>query len=154
MNSVEHRSDTKSRTIEASPARVWAAMSAPDRVARWWGPEGFTNTMHAFELHAGGTWSLTMHGPDGRDYPNESRFTRVVPAQTFEIEHISAPHFVLTVDLVPQGEHTLVRWRQTFDSVETYEKLVAIVSPANEQNLARLDAEVHRDDGEHMPPTR
>jgi len=35
-----------------------------------------------------------------------------------------------------------VRWRQTFDSVEHYEKIAEFVASANEQNLERLAAEV------------
>jgi hypothetical protein len=31
-----------------------------------------------------------MHGPDGENYPNESRFTRIVPDQLFEIERLAA----------------------------------------------------------------
>jgi hypothetical protein len=39
---------------------------------------------------AGWLWLLTMHGPDGENYPNESRFTRIVPDQLFEIERLAA----------------------------------------------------------------
>lgn len=28
-----------------------------------------------------------MHGPDGKDYPNESRFVRIIRDRLFEIEH-------------------------------------------------------------------
>lgn len=54
-------------------------MQDPDRVARWWGPTGFTNTIQQYDFEPGGRWLLTMHGPDGTNYPNESRFTRLVP---------------------------------------------------------------------------
>jgi uncharacterized protein YndB with AHSA1/START domain len=33
---------------------VFAALSDPDRVARWWGPDGFTNTIHRCEPTEGG----------------------------------------------------------------------------------------------------
>jgi len=75
-------------------------MSAPGRVARWWGPAGFTNTIQQFEFKPGGKWLLTMHGPDGKDYPNESRFTRIIADQVFEIEHLNGHHFILTIELV------------------------------------------------------
>ena len=120
MEPVESRSDVRHRLIAASPARVFAAMSDPERVARWWGPAGFTNTIHQYEFVEGGTWLLTMHGPDGRNYPNESRFTRIVRDQLFEIEHLNGHHFLLTLELHPQGEGTDVTWRQTFDTIEHY----------------------------------
>jgi uncharacterized protein YndB with AHSA1/START domain len=147
MESVERRSDSRSRLIAASAAEVFAAMSDAARVARWWGPAGFSNTIHLFEFRPGGKWLLTMHGPDGKDYPNESRFTRIEPDRTFEIEHLSGHHFVLTIDLEPQAAGTVVHWRQTFDSVEHYEQIAQFVAGANEQNLERLEAEVARGRG-------
>ena len=144
MESVENRSDTQSIFINATATQVFAAMSDPDRVARWWGPAGFTSTIHQFDFQPGGAWRLTMHGPDGKAYPNESRFTRLVPAAIFEIEHLSGHHFVLTIELRPSGGGTQVQWHQTFDSVEHYEGIAAFVAGANEQNLQRLAAEVLR----------
>jgi uncharacterized protein YndB with AHSA1/START domain len=123
---------------------VFAAMSDPARIAGWWGPAGFTNTIHEYEFSPGGSWLLTMHGPDGKDYPNESRFTRIVPNQLVEIEHLNGHHFILTLELQPQEHGTDVLWRQTFDTVEHYRKLAAFVAEANEQNLERLAADVLR----------
>lgn len=144
MDITAQRSDTRSRLIAATPHDVFAALRDPARVARWWGPAGFRNTIHRFEFEPGGTWQLTMHGPDGQDHPNESRFLRVVPDAVFEIEHLSGHHFVLTIELAPQAGGTLVGWRQTFDSAAHYQAIAAFVSVANEQNLDRLAAEVER----------
>lgn len=85
-----------------------------------------------------------MHGPDGKNYPNESRFTRIVVDQLFEIEHLDGHHFTLTIELDRQGEGTEVRWCQTFDTVEHYKRISEFVAAANEQNLERLAAEVQR----------
>jgi uncharacterized protein YndB with AHSA1/START domain len=142
MEPVESRSDTRNKLIPASPGQVFAAMQDPARLARWWGPAGFTNTIHKYEFTPGGSWLLTMHGPDGKDYPNESRFTRIVPGQLFEIEHLNGHHFVLTLELRPDAAGTNVMWRQTFDTAEHYERLAEFVTVANEQNLERLAAEV------------
>ena len=85
-----------------------------------------------------------MHGPDGEDYPNESRFTRVIADQVFEIEHLNGHHFVLTIELAPKQDGTEVKWRQTFDTTEHYQRIADFVASANEQNLDRLAAEVQR----------
>jgi uncharacterized protein YndB with AHSA1/START domain len=145
MDSIDARSDHRHKLIRASAAEVYAALSDPARVARWWGPSGFTNTIHEFQFQPGGRWRLTMHGPDGRAYPNESRFTRIVPNEVVDLEHVSDPHFVLSIELHEQGPHTLVSWRQTFDTAEHYARLAAFVAVANAQNLERLAAEVDRD---------
>lgn len=142
MEPIEIRSDSRCRLLAARPPEVFAAMRDPTRVARWWGPAGFTNTTQLFEFKPGGRWLLTMHGPDGKDYPNESRFTRIVADQVFEIEHLNGHHFLLTIALVPMHGGTEVRWRQTFDTVEHYQRMAEFVASANEQNLDRLSAEV------------
>ena len=142
MEPVEIRSDIRSKLIPASPARLFAAMRDPNRISKWWGPEGFTNTIHTYEFVPGGSWLLTMHGPDGTDYPTESRFVRIVPDHLFEIEHLNGHHFVLTLELLPHEEGTTVMWCQTFDTAEHYKQLAEFVAVANEQNLGRLAAEV------------
>jgi uncharacterized protein YndB with AHSA1/START domain len=126
----------------AKPVEVFAAMSDPVRVARWWGPSGFTNTIHKFEFAPGGRWHLTMHAPDGTNHLNESRFTRIVANRLFEIEHLNAHHFVLTIELREHADGTELSWRQTFDTVEHYNQLAQFIASANEQNLERLSAEV------------
>ena len=151
MEPAETRSDTRQKLIATSPSEVFAALSDPARVARWWGPAGFTNTIHAFDFIPGGQWLLTMHGPDGKDYPNESRFLRVEANRVFEIEHLNGHHFVLTIELEPSGNATLVKWRQTFDTVAHYERIASFVATANEQNLERLAAEVLRTDERRAP---
>lgn len=147
---IESRSDSRSKLLAASPRAVFAAISDPARIARWWGPDGFTNTIHQFDFEPGGVWLLTMHGPDGSNYPNESRFTRLVADQLFEIEHLTGHHFILTIELERRGDGTEVRWRQTFDTAEHYARIAEFVAGANEQNLERLEAEVLR--GESAGP--
>ena len=85
-----------------------------------------------------------MHGPDGTNYPNESRFTRIATDQVFEIEHLNGHHFILTIQLEPKRAGTEVKWLQAFDTVEHYEKIAQFVALANEQNLERLATEVQR----------
>ncbi len=144
MDPIEKRSDSRQKRIAASPPAVYAAMSDPTRIARWWGPDGFSNTIHEFDFRPGGRWLLTMHGPDGKSYPNESTFSRLELDRVFEIEHLSGHHFLLTIDLEAVGSDTLVHWRQTFDTVEQYERIAQFVQAANEQNLERLAQEVYR----------
>lgn len=59
------------RILCAPPALVWDAWSSAEKLARWWGPDGFAITTHAHEFAAGGVWRYTMRGPDGTDYENQ-----------------------------------------------------------------------------------
>ncbi len=136
------QSTSTSRTFAATPDAVFAAF-APTRLARWWGPAGFTNTFETCELRDGGAWRFTMHAPNGVDYPNECTFLEVRPARVV-IRHTVPPYFTLSIELAPAPGGTEVRWTQAFDSAETFAQVRAIVEPANEQNLDRLAAEVER----------
>ena len=143
---IAQRSDVRSRLITATPAQVFSAMSQPERVARWWGPDGFSSTIHQFDFRPGGDWRLTLHGPDGQDYPNHNRFARIEPDRLLVIDHPSADHhFVLTHELVPEAGGTRVHWCQTFDTAAHHAAIADFVATANEQNLDRLAAEVARD---------
>ena len=133
-----------SREIAATVEQVFAAFSDPQRLARWWGPAGFTNTFQVCEFRNGGRWSFIMHGPDGRNYPNESVFAEIAAPGKVVIQHVSEPEFRLTVALAATAQGTVVSWSQAFESAKTARSLQHIVVPANEQNLDRLVAEVLR----------
>ena len=135
-----------SRDLPARPEEVFAAISAPERLARWWGPEGFTNTFSVCEFKEGGRWSLIMHGPDGKSWPNENRFAAIEAPRLVIIEHVAEPKYRLTVTLTPTPAGTRVGWSQAIENDDVASRIEPIVVPANEQNLQRLEAEVLRKD--------
>lgn len=136
-----------SRLIDAPPERVFRAFSDPAQLAHWWGPNGFSSTFHTFDLRPGGAWRFVMHGPDGKDYPNENVFREVVPPERVVVDHLSQDHhFVLTITFAAQGAQTLVGWRQVFDTAQERQRIAAFVTAANEQNLDRLAAVCQRPD--------
>jgi uncharacterized protein YndB with AHSA1/START domain len=75
------------RTYDAPLALVWEAWTKPEHLAKWWGPRGFTITTHARDLRVGGIWDYTMHGPDGKDWPNFTRYHEVVPESRLVYDH-------------------------------------------------------------------
>jgi Activator of Hsp90 ATPase homolog 1-like protein len=133
------RADEKIKIIDAAPAQVFEAISDPNKLTLWWGPDGFSNTFHAFDFRQGGSWRFTMHGPDGRNYENENCFREIQENRKVVIEHIYEPHFILTIELSGSGNETQVSWQQLFDSPEQYQSHVHIVSMANQQNLDKLE---------------
>jgi uncharacterized protein YndB with AHSA1/START domain len=134
-----------SREVPTTPAEVFNAIQDPQRLARWWGPEGFTNTFHTFEFREGGAWRFTMHGPDGTDYPNESAFLEIVPNSRVRIQHVNLPHFELTISLEPSQQGTLVLWLGVFANRAFAENSREFLEKANEQNLDRLADEISGD---------
>ncbi len=128
------------RTLQHPPETVFRAFSDGATLARWWGPEGFTNEFEAFEFKAGGAWTFVMVGPRGDRHPNASRFLEILPPSRLVIRHECAPFFTLTVELAPSGGGTQLTWTGVFDDPAVADAVRAIVEPANEQNLDRLEA--------------
>lgn len=138
---------TTSREILATVEQIFAAISNPQRLARWWGPAGFTNTFSVCEFKNGGRWSFVMHGPDGQNYPNECVFADIESPRKVVIQHVVEPLFSLTIALAASATGTRVSWSQAFESAEVASRVEHIVVPANEQNLDRLTVEVLRHPG-------
>jgi len=131
-----------SREIPALPENIFAAFNDPARLAKWWGPSGFTNTFSQFQFAPNGKWSFIMHGPDGVNYPNESEFIDIIPNKKVVIRHHSQPNFTLTILITISTIGSLIEWIQEFDNDEVAKSVAHIVVPSNEQNLDRLVAEV------------
>lgn len=130
------------REFAATPAEIFAALRDPERLARWWGPSGFSNRFKEFHFKDGGKWVFDMVGPDGAVYPNESVFASIVANQSVVIDHVCQPFFRLTIALEPVTSGTLLRWDQTFADATVAQAVRHIVEPANEQNLDRLAQEL------------
>ncbi len=129
------------RVFDAPRERVFEAFADPDQLKHWWGPNGFTTTIHQFDLRPGGTWRFVMHGPDGTDYHNESVFAEVVRPERIAFEHRKPIHkFWMTMTFAEEGGRTRLTWRMLHDSAEECAKMRAFVPAANEQNFDRLAA--------------
>jgi uncharacterized protein YndB with AHSA1/START domain len=128
------------RVIAAPVARVFAAWTDPLQLVRWWGPMGFTNAFHRFELKKEGIWEFTMHGPPG-DFHNTCVFKRIEPPGYLEFDHLKEMHFykaMITFTEVPEG--TLIDWVMRFDSAEELVPIREFIATANEENMDKLQA--------------
>lgn len=136
------------RWLPLSPQQLFSALRDPDRLARWWGPTGFSNRFERFEFEPGGRWVFDMVGPDGVVYPNRCVFERIEADRAVVIRHDCAPMFTLTIDLQAQVQDgrkgCRVHWTQVFDDPRFAQAMAHILTPANEQNLDRWSAEVAR----------
>ena len=75
------------RVYDAPVRSVWDAWTDPAKAAQWWGPRGFTITTHSKDLRVGGHWHYTMHGPDGVDYPNKTKYFEVEECKKLVYDH-------------------------------------------------------------------
>jgi uncharacterized protein YndB with AHSA1/START domain len=69
---------TSTRTIDAPRAVVFKAWTDPKQLARWWGPNGFTNPVVELDVRPGGAIRVDMRGPDGTVYPMGGAFQEIV----------------------------------------------------------------------------
>jgi uncharacterized protein YndB with AHSA1/START domain len=113
------REVTFSRLIAAPVDLVWEVWSELRHLHEWFGPTGFTTTTQEFAFVPGGVWRLTMHGPDGTDYPTRIVFrtiepkTRIVYANSWDLP--GAPlDFTVVVTFAAEGKGTRLSLHMTF----------------------------------------
>jgi uncharacterized protein YndB with AHSA1/START domain len=133
-----------SRHYACTTQAIFAAIQTPERLSRWWGPNGFSNAFEVFEFRMGGRWVFDMVGPDGTRYANTSVFAHIEAGRQVVIDHTCAPMFRLTITLTPEGDGTRVDWLQVFDDPAFAQAMKHILEPANAQNLDRLGLELAR----------
>ena len=129
------------RTFKAPIELMWKVWTDPEHICNWWGPNGFTNTIHQMDLREGGEWRLTMHGPDGTDFANRSIFKEIVHFEKIIYEHFN-PHFITTVIFEAKGEETIVDWTLLFDTTEMRDIVVQAhkADKGLQENVERLGA--------------
>lgn len=129
------------RVFTATCEQLFAAFSDPRSLQQWWGPKGFTNTFKAFDFRPGGAWSFTMHGPDGAEYHNESRFVEIVRPERIVFDHLEPVHwFQMTMTFTEEDAGSRLTWRMRFQSSEEALKIGRFIAAANAENFDRLQA--------------
>lgn len=139
------------RVFDAPRELVWKAWTEPEHVSRWWGPRGFTTTIHDMDLRPGGIWRQTMHGPDGTNYPSKHVFIEVVKHERISYtltggkEGDPVHQLEQTWTFEAQGDKTKLTLRMLFPSAAALEQIVKTygVVEGAKQTLDRL--------GEHLP---
>ena len=140
-NNTKDRELLLTRTLNAPIDLVWEAWTDPQHIAKWWGPNGFTNTITTMDMKPGGEWILTMHGPDGTDYKNKSIFKEVIPHKKIVFDHI-APNFTATIEFEARGEQTHLTWHMLFETTEQFIQVVKTFKADDglKQNVDKLNA--------------
>jgi uncharacterized protein YndB with AHSA1/START domain len=68
-----------SRIVEVPPQRVFDAMTDPEQVAQWWGPDGFTCPEVILDAKVGGAYRIAMQPPDGGLFHLTGEYLEVQP---------------------------------------------------------------------------
>jgi uncharacterized protein YndB with AHSA1/START domain len=123
------------RVYDAPVKAVWDAWTDPAQVGKWWGPRGFTITTHSKDLKSGGTWRYTMHGPDGTDYPNVTRYLEVEKHSRLVYDHGGTDDrpamFRVTVVFTEQKGKTKMDMRMALPTPEAADEARKFIKKAN-----------------------
>ncbi len=129
INNTADRELVITKLLNAPRELVWEAWTNPKHVVNWWGPDGFTNTIHEMTVKPGGVWRFMMHGPNGMDFPNKIIFNEVVKPEHLTYTHSSEDEndpnvFHTTVTFENQNGKTLLTMRAIFATAEERNRVV------------------------------
>tara|TARA_R110001592_G_scaffold124156_4_gene332852 strand:+ start:5653 stop:6108 length:456 start_codon:yes stop_codon:yes gene_type:complete len=132
-----------SRELNAPLEITYQAFANPLHLKNWWGPKGFTNTIHEFDLRPNGKWLLTMHGPEKGNYENASIFKTIIPNKLIGWTRISQPLFDMEIAFENiDTAKSKISFRMIFNTIEECNKLKDFIVPKNEENFDRLEREL------------
>jgi uncharacterized protein YndB with AHSA1/START domain len=115
--------DIKSvRIFDAPRDVVFRMWTDPALIGKWWGPRGFSLTIHEMDVRPGGNWRFIMHGPDGTDYDNHNVYAEVNEPEWIVFDHVSPPRFTVTAIFTDLGQKTQLYFRLRFESAALREK--------------------------------
>lgn len=134
---------TMSRAFDAPRHLVWAAMTQPEHIKRWWGRGNELDV--TLDFRVGGSYRYVEHAPDGNDYAFRGEIREIVPqervVQTFEFEGLPGHVAVETMVLEEQDGKTILTTTSTFSSKEDRDGMLGsgMETGAN-QSYEALDA--------------
>lgn len=134
------------RLLNAPRELVFKVWTEPGHIVKWWGPDGFTNSIKEMAVKPGGVWRFTMHGPDNVDFPNKVVYEEVVVPERLVYTHSgddgSDHRFHVTVTFEEEGNKTRLTMRMLFDNAAQLDKVVKEFGAieGNRQTMDKLAA--------------
>ena len=106
------------RVINAPRARVFEAWTDPAQMAQWFAPKPYRLIVEKMDFRPGGSFSMAMRGPDGKDFPFTGTYREIVPpaklSWTGEFASGPADQMTTVVTFEEEGPKTRLHVRQTF----------------------------------------
>jgi len=116
------------KTLAAPPERVFEACVEAEKLAEWWGPDGFTSPGLQLDVREGGRYRITMQPPEGDAFHLRGEFCeieaprRLVYTFVWEEPDPDDQETVVTLRFEPAGEDTrLVLEHGPFKTEARYE---------------------------------
>jgi len=112
------------RVFDAPRELVFEAWTRPEHAMKWFGPKGYTCTLHEMDVRVGGRWRFDMFAPDGTLYPNRIEYVEIVPNERLvfwhggDIDHDPKRFYVTITFDIQHNNKTVVTLRQLHPSKE------------------------------------
>lgn len=115
-----------SRLFDAPRSLVFKAWTEAERVARWWGPQGFTTQYCQMDIREGGSFRLCMRSPEGTNHWKRGVYREIVAPEriifTFAWEDAAGTpghETLVTVRFEAVGDKTrLTLHQEVFETAE------------------------------------
>lgn len=93
------------RRIKASPAKVWAAITQPEQMIQWWGPDAGPTLDVVADVRPGGRFSVAFRLLNGEEHNPTGIYREVIPEQklafTWDLPGAEEPELLVTFLLEP-----------------------------------------------------
>ena len=113
------------RVFDAPRPLVFKAWTEPDRLVRWWGPQGFTTPSCTTDVRPGGAFRFCMRSPEGTDHWLRGVYREIVEPERLvctwaweDAERKPGHETLLTVTFAEHGAKTKLTLQQAvFETV-------------------------------------
>lgn len=124
------------RIFDAPRELVFKAFAEPERLARWWGPKGWTLPVCKMDFRPGGVWHYCMRGPEGGESWGKAVYREIVEPERIVYTDAFAdadgnpiegmPEMLITVEFAEHEGKTKLTSRTRFASVADLEATLAM----------------------------
>ena len=103
---------TIKRRFKASPAKVFAAWTNPEKMKTWMGPEGVQGIHCEIDPRTGGRYRLVMRAPNGEEHDVSGIYREVTPNEklvfTWAWKSTPERESLVTVQFKADGDGTML----------------------------------------------
>lgn len=128
---------TFTRTFKASPELLWKALTEPERLSQWWGPNGWTVPVCDIDLRPDGIWRYCLEGSRGERHWVKAIYREIVEPERLvylnmfadeqgrQLKNMPEPS-VVTMTLTKRGDGTELTSRTRYATPKDLEAVMAM----------------------------
>jgi uncharacterized protein YndB with AHSA1/START domain len=132
------------RTFDAARTRVFDALTKPEILKHWYGPQGWSLAICDVDLKAGGAFRFVVRRANGTEIGMRGVYREIVPPERFvhtqAFDLADFPHEMLvTTDLVEERGRTMLTSTITYPSEEIRDGDIGPTKHGATESYAKLD---------------